>query len=98
MSKTFPINLKKRWIIIIVIFLMAQLILITVDGTFLEPNVNDKGSLAFRTVRWILDSRLFTKWITFYSFPFFNMLLLIHVIAVLFQAIQDSLLWILSKK
>ncbi|PWA06016.1 hypothetical protein DCC39_17790 [Pueribacillus theae] len=97
-EKTRPMNLAKRWMITIGIFLIVQLIFIAVDGTFLEPNINDSGNLFARIGRWILDSKLFTEWITPYSFSFFNMFMTIHVIAILIQAVQDIISSMFPKK
>lgn len=89
MGKTQNSNLAKRWIIIIGIFLIVQLIFILIDGTFLEPNINDSGNLILSIARWILDSKLFTEWISPYSFPFFNLFMTIHIIAILIPAVKD---------
>ncbi|MBP1970187.1 hypothetical protein J2Z83_002305 [Virgibacillus natechei] len=91
-------KLARRWIITIGIFLIVQLIFFVVDGTFLEPNINDSGNLGARLGRWILDSRLFTEWITPYAYPFFNLCVTIHVIAILIQAVQDIFFRMFSKK
>ncbi|WP_449354866.1 YfzA family protein [Virgibacillus natechei] len=79
----------KRWIITIGIFIIVQLIFIAVDGTFLEPNINDSGNLFARLGRWILGSSLFTEWICPYSYPLFNLWMTLHVIAILGQTVQD---------
>ncbi|MGE7625396.1 YfzA family protein [Viridibacillus sp. NPDC096237] len=97
-EKTYNINLAKRWMITIGIFLIVQLIFIAVDGTALEPNMNDSGNLIARQLRGILDSKLFTEWITPYSFPFFNMFMTIHVIAILIPAVHDIISSMFSKK
>jgi len=91
-------NLLKRWAISVGLFLIVQLIFIAVDGTNLEPNMNDSNNLVARMGRWILDSRLFTEWITPYSFPFFNMFITIHVIAILIAALGNIISTIFSKK
>ena len=62
-----------------------QLIFIIADGTSLEPNINDSGNIAGR----VLESDLFTKWISLYSFPFFNMATMVFVIAIFAKAITD---------
>ena len=59
-EKTHHTYLAKRWIITIGIFLIVQLIFIAVDGTFLEPNINDSDNLFARIGRWILHSKLIT--------------------------------------
>lgn len=97
-EKTHNSNLAKRWMKTIGIFLIVQLICIAIDGTFLEPKINDSGNLFARLGRWILDSKLFTEWITPYSYPFFNLCMTIHVIAIMIQAVQDIISSILLKK
>lgn len=97
-EKTHNINPVKRWIITIGIFLIVQFIFIAVDGTFLQPNINDSENLFARIARGILDSKLFTEWIAPYSFPFFNMIMTIHVIAILIQAVHDIFSSLFSKK
>lgn len=97
-EKPHHINMAKRWMIIIGIFLIFQLIFIAVDGTFLEPNINDSGNLFAGIARGTLNSKLFTEWIAPYSFSFFNMFITIHVIAILIQAVQDIVSSVSSKK
>ncbi|ADU32083.1 YfzA family protein [Evansella cellulosilytica] len=83
-------NVTKRWMLILGIFVIVQVIFFAVDGTSLEPNINDSGNLFARTGRWILDLKLFTEWITPYSYPFFNMFMSLHVITILIQAVHDA--------
>ncbi|OBZ19463.1 hypothetical protein A8L34_08175 [Bacillus sp. FJAT-27264] len=91
-------NQAKRWMITIRIFLIVQLIFVIIDGTFLEPNINDSDNLLARGGRRILESRLFTEWITPYSYPFFNMCMTVHIIAILIPAVFDIKSIMLSKK
>ncbi|MCZ0703844.1 hypothetical protein J2T56_002065 [Natronobacillus azotifigens] len=93
-SRSSPV---KRWLILIGLFLLVQLIFFGIDGTMLEPNINDSGRLFARIGRWVLESKLFTEWITLYGYPFFNMLMTIHIIALLFQAINDIRSSVFSK-
>lgn len=88
-EKSRHTSLAKRWIITIGLFLTLQLIFYFVDGTFLEPNINDSDNLFAKMGRWILDSKLFTEWVTPYSSPFFNMFMTIHVIVIMIQAVED---------
>nr|WP_239585461.1 YfzA family protein [Amphibacillus cookii] len=87
----------KRWLIIIGIFLLVQMIFFGIDGTMWEPKINDSGRLFARIGRWILDSKFFTEWMTPYAYPFFNMFMTIHIIVILFQAIQDMSSSVFSK-
>ena len=98
MGKTQNLNLTKRWIIIVGIFLLVQFTFILIDGTFLEPNINDSGNLISRIARWILDSKLFTEWITPYSYPFLNLFTTIHVIAILIPAVKDFISSMYTKR
>lgn len=88
-EKMRNMHLGKRWIMIIGFFLTIQFIFFVIDGTFLEPNINDSGNLFARVARWILDLKLFTEWIAPYSFPFFNLFMTIHLFAILMQAVHD---------
>lgn len=97
-EKSIHTDRAKRWLLTIGIFLIVQLIFMFVDGTSLEPNINDGGSLIARIGRWILESRLFTEWITPYSFPFFNMFMTIHLAAILIQAVWEIKSIMFSKK
>ncbi|MDX8046522.1 YfzA family protein [Gracilibacillus sp. S3-1-1] len=97
-EKVEKANLPMRWLIILGIFVVVQLIFMVVDGTSLEPNINDSGNLGARIARWVLESKLFTEWITPYSFPFFNLCITIHVIAILIQVIEDIFSRTFSKK
>ena len=97
-AKKHNSSLIKRWVTTIGIFLIVQLIFIAVDGTFLEPNINDSNNVFIRIGRWILNSKLFTEWITPYSLSFFNMFMTIHVIAILIQAVQDIISSMFQKK
>lgn len=90
-------NMMKRWIITVGIFLIVQVIFMMVDGTSMEPNINDSGALFARMGRAILNSQLFTEWINPYSFPFFNLLLTVHVISILIMA-AESIFQIKPKK
>ena len=73
----------RSWIITLGVFFIVQLVFIIVDGTSLEPNINDSGNIAGR----VLESGLFTKWITPYDFPFFNMATMVFVIAIFAKAV-----------
>lgn len=92
------VNQVRQWIITIGIFIIIQLVFVAIDGTSLEPNINDSNNLLFRIVRGILDSKLFTEWITPYSYPFFNFCITVHVIAIVIQAIADIILRVNRKK
>lgn len=75
----------RSWIITLGVFFIVQLIFIIADGTSLEPNINDSGNIAGR----VLESDLFTKWISLYSFSFFNMATMVFVIAIFAKAVTD---------
>ncbi|WP_062049078.1 YfzA family protein [Bacillus sp. JCM 19034] len=88
----------RQWVITIGLFVIVQLVFFVVDGTSLEPNINDSNNLFFRVARWLLDSKLFTEWITPYSYPFFNMFTTLHVIAILISALTDFIMKVFPKK
>ncbi|MBY7145051.1 hypothetical protein KFZ56_18700 [Virgibacillus sp. NKC19-3] len=97
-EKTINRSPAKRWSITIGIFLIVQFIFIAIDGTFLEPNINDSDHFVAQLGRWILGSTLFTEWITPYSYPLFNLWVTIHVIAILGEAVGEIVSRGFSKK
>ncbi|WP_010274378.1 YfzA family protein [Paenibacillus senegalensis] len=97
-EKPIRTNRVNRLMISIGIFLVVQLIFMLIDGTPLEPNINDSGNLLPRIARGILDSKLFTEWITPYSFSFFNLCMTIHLAVILIQIVWEIKLSATSKK
>lgn len=88
----------RRWITYLGIFLLVQVIFILVDGTSWEPRINDGDSFIPRMFRSILDSSLFTEWITPYTYPYFNMIITVHTVALLIVAIAEIIERLISKK
>ncbi|PAD38993.1 YfzA family protein [Terribacillus sp. 7520-G] len=97
-EKAPTLHLARRWITYLVIFLLVQLVFFLVDGTSWEPNINDGDSFLLRMFRSILDSALFTEWIAPYSYPYFNMVMTVHILALLVVAIADVNRILNSKK
>lgn len=93
-ATSHPKTFVKRWAMIIGLFLFVQIVFMLIDGTSLEPNINDSGRLFARIGRWVLNTKLFTEWITPYSYAFFNLCFVVHIAAMLIQFIHD----IVSKK
>jgi len=91
-------NRTKRWMIRIGIFVVIQLIFVVVDGTFLEPKVNDSDNVFAVMLRDILESKLLNEWVAPYSFPLFNLILIVHVAALLLQAVAEMISAVLRKR
>lgn len=87
-------NRKRWWMIAFSMFFIVQLIFLMIDGTSLEPNVNDSGNIIGRYANWVLESKLFTEWIALYSFPWFNLVTITFIFFLLANAVTD----IFSKK
>lgn len=96
-QKSHP-NRTKRWMIRIGIFVVLQLIFIVVDGTFLEPKLNDSDNVFTVMLSGILESKLLNEWIAPYSFPLFNLILIVHVAALILQAVADMISTLLRKR
>ncbi|GAA0374820.1 YfzA family protein [Bacillus horti] len=77
----------RSWGILLGAFVLSQIIFFFVDGTSWEPNMNDSGNILGR----ILESQLFTEWITIYSFPFFNLATTVFAIVILSTAVKEFL-------
>lgn len=97
-DKAQPFNLKRSWIISLGIFLLVQVIFMLVDGTSWVPKLNDSDDFIHRMFRSILDMKLFTEWFTPYSYPYFNLVMVVHIFALLVVGIADIIAIIFSKK
>ncbi|MGO4528739.1 YfzA family protein [Paenibacillus sp. 2TAF8] len=96
-QKSHP-NRTKRWMISIVIFVVLQVIFIVIDGTSLEPRVNDSDNVFAVTLRGILESKLFNEGVAPYSFPLFNLILIVYVAALFLQGIADIISVVIRKR
>lgn len=85
-------RMVKRWLLIVGVFIVTQIVFILLDGTGYEPKINDSDNLFASMARSILDSKLFTEWISIYSYPFFNLFLTVFVTAIIIQAVCDIVL------
>ena len=77
-------RLKWWWITCISIFFILQFIFFAIDGTYLEPNLNDT-----MWADWLTGSKLFTEWITPFSYPWFNMVTVLFATVLLLKAVTD---------
>ncbi|GIO23391.1 YfzA family protein [Oceanobacillus sp. J11TS1] len=77
----------KSLLIILGIFVLVQFIFIFLDGTGWEPNIRD-GNL----INHILSVKLFTEYFHFYSYPFFNFVTFIFLIAIILYFLTSFLL------
>ncbi|MFS0616106.1 YfzA family protein [Lederbergia ruris] len=75
------------------IFIFAQIIFILLDGTGWEPNVRDTD-----IINRILNAKLFTEYFHFYSYPFFNFVTFVFLIAILLSLLADVLSIIFKRK
>src|SRR5690625_5178872 len=82
-------NRLRSWLINLGAFLIVLLIFFIIDGTSLEPNLNDSNNIAGRAADWLSESRLFNEWISPFSFPFFNLATTLFVIALFGKAVTD---------
>lgn len=85
-------RLKNR-LMAVGIFILAQIIFILLDGTGWEPNVRDTD-----TVNRILNAKLFTEYFHFYSYPFFNLVTFVSLIAIFLNLLTDALSIIFKRK
>ncbi|MFB1099255.1 hypothetical protein [Terribacillus sp. JSM ZJ617] len=59
--------------------------------------MNDRDSFIPRMFRSILDSSLSTEWVTPYTYPYFNMIMTVHIVALLIVAISEIIERLISK-
>lgn len=86
-------NYKKRWILIGITFSITFFVFTLLDNTGYEPKINDRDNFFYNTFRAILDSKLFTQSFTPFSYPFFNMCLLLFIATIIFQSVVDLIVY-----
>lgn len=82
-------NRLRSWLINLVTFSIVLLIFFIIDGTALEPKLNDSNNIAARAADWLLGSRMFNEWISPFSFSLFNLATTLFMIALFAKAITD---------
>lgn len=82
-------NRLRSWIINLGVFFIVLLVFYTIDGTSLEPILNDSNNIAGRAADWLSESRIFNEWISPFSFPLFNLATILFVIALFGKAVTD---------
>lgn len=82
-------NIGKSWLLTLSGFFMMLVVFFVIDGTALEPRLNDSNNIAGRMVDWLNNSALFTEHITLFTFPWFNLVTLVFIVVILLKAIVD---------
>jgi len=82
-------NLRKSWLLTLSVFVILLIVFYLIDGTALEPRLNDSNNIAGRMVDWLNGSIIFNEWITFFTFPWFNLVTFVFILALLLKAITD---------
>lgn len=82
-------NIEKSWLLTLSGFFMMLVVFFVIDGTALEPRLNDSNNIAGRMVDWLNNSALFTEHITLFTFPWFNLVTLVFIVVILLKAIVD---------
>lgn len=75
------------------IFIVTQIIFNLLDGTGWEPNVRDTD-----IINRILNAKLFTEYFHLYSYPFFNFVTFVFLIAIFLNVLADVLSIIFKRK
>lgn len=82
-------NARKSWLLTLSVFVIMLVVFYLIDGTALEPRLNDSNNIAGRMVDWLNGSTIFNEWITFFTFPWFNLVTFVFILALLLKAITD---------
>lgn len=89
----FLSNKKLKEIVTTVgILILVQLIFMLLDGTGWEPNVRDTNF-----INNILNAKLFTEYFHFYSYPFFNFVTFLQLVAIILCVLAEILEFIYKK-
>ncbi|WP_040983202.1 YfzA family protein [Oceanobacillus jeddahense] len=83
----------KETVVTVGILILVQIIFILLDGTGWEPNVRDTDF-----INNILNAKLFTEYFHFYSYPFFNFVTFLQLVAVIICVLAEILSFIFKKK
>lgn len=59
-------NARKSWLLTLSVFVIMLVVFYLIDGTALEPRLNDSNNIAGRMVDWLNGSTIFNEWITFF--------------------------------
>ncbi|SDJ29808.1 YfzA family protein [Natribacillus halophilus] len=87
-NKSRP-NRIRSWIIKLGGFFTILLIFFALDGTFLEPNLNDSNNIAGRAATWLEGSSMFNQWFSPFSFSFFNLATMVIASGLLVRAVEE---------
>ncbi|QXE03226.1 YfzA family protein [Terribacillus sp. DMT04] len=87
-------SLTKKWTITLIGFVIMQTIFIIIDDTFLEPNLNLMGNFAHSLV----NTHLFTEYITLYENPYFKIITFLAVLHIVFTSIKDIVVHLIPNR
>src|SRR5699024_9462324 len=91
-------NVRRSWLLTLSVFVIMLVVFYLIDGTTLEPRLNDSNNIAGRMVDWLNGSTIFNEWITFFTFPWFNLVTFVFILALLLKAITDLISLITYKR
>lgn len=84
-DKFSQMKLMKKWMLILGIFFAAQVVFIAIDGTFLEPKLNNLGDFASN-----IAGHIFLKeWFTIYENPIHKLITILAILQIAYLAIKD---------
>ncbi len=86
-------NELRRLIITIGLFLIMQIVFITIDGTFLEPNFNRIGNFA----SGLADAQFFKIWSFLYDNPIFRLITPIAILHIIYVLIKTIIIGLIEK-
>ena len=83
------IHSGRSWLLTLGVFVIMLVVFYLIDGTALEPRLNDSNNIAGRMVDWLNGSVIFKERIAFFTFPWFNLVTFVFVLALLIKAIIE---------
>ena len=84
-DKPVIVKSKKKWLAIIGGFVAAQMLFIAIDGTFLDPRLNNIGNFASR----IMNNSFFTEWFTLYENPIYKIITTLAILQIIYISVND---------
>lgn len=81
-------NSFKKWCITLSIFLSGVVVFIIIDGTILEPKLNQMGNF----MKNVVEEKL--EWFTLYQNPFLKFVTILFALHIIVMAIEDIVVFL----
>ena len=85
-------NRLKKWLITLSLFLLSIIVFINIDGTILEPRLNQMGNF----MKNVVGEKL--EWFTLYHNPFLKFVTILFALHIILMAIEDIVVFFKNRQ